>query len=108
MLEEAPSSTAGFSMRFAFISLEKVFKSVQTCTNVFKSGLRVGCRASFRDDFRDAKQFGWDVASQHDFEWKELIQKKVRLRALAFPLLPFGSEDARDLRSGDLAGKLVI
>eukprot|EP00884_Botryococcus_braunii_P000495 jgi/Botrbrau1/10446/Bobra.0133s0053.1 len=32
--------------------------------------------ASFREDFRDAKQFGWEVPDQHLFDWRDLLKKK--------------------------------
>ncbi len=36
-----------------------------------------GGRASYREDFRDAKQFGWEVPDQHLFDWTDLLKKKV-------------------------------
>lgn len=43
------------------------------------SRLALPCRSEFRDEFDDARGFGWDIKEEPLFQWKSLIQKKVTL-----------------------------
>lgn len=35
-------------------------------------------RSEFRDSISDARGFGWDISGEPSFQWKHLIEKKVR------------------------------
>ena len=34
-------------------------------------------RSQFSEEFRDSSSFGWENGSQHNFDWKVLVAKKV-------------------------------
>lgn len=37
------------------------------------------CRSQYAEEFRDSQGFGWQDASEHKFDWKTLVNKKVTL-----------------------------